>query len=355
MLQRIEWTTSHVEVGGFPQLGDNTTGEWETFENPNWTGGFWVGMLWLAYEKTGEKKYLQWARSWNDAILGYELEDNHDRGFVYFYSSVFGYRMILDERYFDSAFEAAHKLVDMFQPQSRAIPQNLDTPEDIIIDTIMNLQLLWWAYAYADETDPYRDVYLEVAIAQATTTLNDFVRQDGSTWQSVHYDLATGKIVRKHTHQGYTDSSCWSRGQSWGFYGFVKAYETTKKIHFLNAAKILGEYIITHVPEDGVPWYDYDDPGKYRDTSAGAIAAAGFLQLSKVVTDSASKERYQSIGRKMVKDLVQGHLTPFVDKDSSPGILRNGCYQIFKNADSETIWGDYYLMEALAQVLFSKE
>jgi len=352
LLQRIDWTVQHIDTTHFPMLADNITGEWETYASPKWTGGFWVGMLWLAYEHTNNQKYLKYAQIWNDEILGYEQENNHDRGLVYYYSSVFGYRLVNNERYRQSAFKAAQKLVDMFQSESSVIPQNIKDKENVIIDTMMNLQLLWWAFSNANDTDPYKELYRQVAIDQSNTTLKDFIREDGSTWQSVHYDATSGVVIKKHTHQGFSDSSCWSRGQSWGLYGFTKAYEVTGNEDFLKTAVKIGEYIINNLPEDGVPWYDYNDSGKYKDSSAGAIAASGFLQLSKVVQNSLSKNRYENIGRQMIISLIQGYLTPFVGEDSPPGILQKGCYQIFRNASSETIWGDYYLMEALAQVIF---
>ncbi|UCE19488.1 MAG: glycoside hydrolase family 88 protein [Gemmatimonadota bacterium] len=355
MLDRIEWTVQHIEPGYFPMLADNATGEWKTHRNPKWTGGFWVGMLWMAYEKTGQEKYLEWARAWNDSILGYEHEGNHDRGFVYFYSSVYAYKLTKNPSYLNSALQAARQLVEMFQSSGGIIPQNLKDKENVIIDTMMNLQLLWWTHFNANENDPLKNSCPEIALLHAQTTLTDFIREDGSTWQSVHYDSSTGKIIKKHTHQGYSDSSCWSRGQSWGFYGFLKAYEATGNDVFLDAAKALGEYIIVHLPDDGVPWYDYDDPGKYKDTSAGAIAASAFLQLSKTVTDPNARIIYYEFGKQMVANLIKGHLTPFIEPESLVGILRNGCYQIYKNADSETIWGDYYLMEALAALIFERE
>jgi len=352
LLERIQWTAKNIETNSFPSLGDNITGVWEVSENPGWTGGYWVGMLWLAYEKTGESIYLNWAQSWNDAILGYENENNHDRGMVYFYSSVSGYELTGNQIYWNSAFKAARQLVKMQEKNSRVIPQNMKDRENIIIDTMMNLQLLWWAHSQSDATDQFKNHSLEVGVEQSEKTLYDFIREDGSTWQSVHYDTITGEIIKKHTHQGFADSSCWSRGESWGLYGFLKAYQATGRREFLNAAIKIGDYIIKHLPEDGVPWYDYDDPGRIKDTSAGAIAAAGFLQLAEVVADSVSKAKYETLGKRMLNCLISNHLSNFDDKTNPPGILRNGCYQIFKNADSETIWGDYYLMEALSILLF---
>ena len=355
LLHRIEMTVEQIAPGEFPMLADNRTGVWETSDEPKWTGGFWVGMLWLTYEKTGQPQYLNWAKQWTDAIIGYEEEDNHDRGFVYFYSSVSGYQLTGNLCYYKSGLQAAAKLVEMQNPATGMIPQHLSDPSNVIIDTMVNLPLLWWAHRTAPENDSLKSTYYEVALSQALKTQADFIRDDYSTWQSVHYDARTGELIKKHTHQGAADSTCWSRGQSWGLYGFIKAFLATGEMDFLRTAENLGSYIIDHLPEDGVPWYDYDDPDKKKDTSAGAIAASAFLQLSRIVEDKETREKYHYAGIRMLNALIENHLTPFGDGESPPGILRNGCYQIFNNADSETIWGDYYLMEALAEVLFPNQ
>ncbi len=355
MLNRIIWTVEHIEPARFPMLGDNTTGIWEATPDPKWTGGFWVGMIWLAYDQTRDEQYREWAEKWNEAIIGHEEENNHDRGFVYYYSSAYAYKLTRKQIYRESALRAADKLVTMSEKTSKVIPQNQVDRTNIIIDTMVNLELLWWAASETAVEDFKSGKYYQAGIDQAITTKNDFIRPDGSTWQSVHYDTITGEIIKKHSHQGYTDSTCWSRGQSWGLYGFIKAYLATRNPEFMQTAIKLGDYIIKNLPEDGVPWYDYNDPGIHhhrKDTSAGAIAASAFIILSNTVSDQEMKFKYIGVAHRILKGLISGHLTPFVGPDSPVGILRNGCYQIFANSDSETIWGDYYLMEALAQILF---
>jgi hypothetical protein len=58
-------------------------------------------------------------------------------------------------------------------------------------------------------------------------TLFDESYRTGSTWHVIEYDAKTGVAVGKHTAQGYSDSSTWARGQSWGIYGFANgAYRT---------------------------------------------------------------------------------------------------------------------------------
>ena len=53
----------------------------------------------------------------------------------------------------------------------------------------------------------------------------------------------------------------------------------------LEAAETVSEYCFDHVPDDLVPYWDYQDPGipeVPRDSAAAAIAAGGFLTLAEV-------------------------------------------------------------------------
>src|SRR3712207_3608889 len=61
-------------------------------ENVEWTDGFWTGLLWLAYEYTGEDKYKELA---NKNVLSFKNRvdnniqlDHHDLGFLYSLSCV---------------------------------------------------------------------------------------------------------------------------------------------------------------------------------------------------------------------------------------------------------------------------
>jgi hypothetical protein len=62
-----------------------------------------------------------------------------------------------------------------------------------------------------------------MAESHANVTVANHIREDGSTWHVVEYDLETGEVLSKHTAQGYADNSTWTRGQSWGVYGFTNS------------------------------------------------------------------------------------------------------------------------------------
>jgi unsaturated chondroitin disaccharide hydrolase len=62
MLGRIADTAARVG-DRFPHWADPGTGEWTTTTDGDWTGGYWIGMLWLAASSTGEARYRSWAQS----------------------------------------------------------------------------------------------------------------------------------------------------------------------------------------------------------------------------------------------------------------------------------------------------
>ena len=204
-----------------------------------------------------------------------------------------------------------------------------------IIDVMMNIPLLWWAYR--ETGDP---TFLKVASTHSLRTAEELVREDGSTIQVLDFDIKTGKIFRKHTTQGYNSNSCWSRGQAWALYGFALAYKATKNKLIKRVLQRVVNYYVSNLPSDFVPFWDFRDPNIPncpKDTSASAIACSGMMETRD----------HMDVCTRAIGSLTEKYVKTYGD-----GILSHGCF--YKPAGlgigESLIWGDYYFVEALLKL-----
>ena len=333
---------AHTGAGFFTDA-DDKTGGWKQQKGFFWTGSFWTGELWKLYERTRDEKYRRWAELWTSRLTGKEAEQNHDTGFLYFYSAVAGHKLTRDGTLHESAMRAVQHLASLYNPTTQLIPAWGANGDDSIIDTMMNLQLLWWA---SDESGDRK--WRDIGLKHALRTAKWFVRSDGSTVQSVHYNpgdnrqefhlhgggdetlvlpnhAKPGERVFSHTHQGYAWNTTWSRGEAWALYGFATAYQETHDQRMLATARKIADYILSELPEDGVPWYDFYDEGvlyRNRDSSAAAITAGGLFRLSEVTPDKAQAATYLKASRHITQSLIDRYLTPsFAGDTTPPGLL----------------------------------
>jgi unsaturated chondroitin disaccharide hydrolase len=324
---------------------------WTYLDRGGWVGGFWPGMLWLAHLDTGDAALRELAETACGWLAPRRTDTStHDLGFLFYPSWVTAWRLTGAPAWRDGALQAAGTVLGRYQDNGRYIRAwgKLGTPDRAgraIIDTMMNLDLLMWATA--ETGDP---TYAGIAVAHAETSAQRLVRPDGSTCHAFDFDPETGAPVGPGTHQGYSPTSCWARGQAWAVYGFTTMYRRTGRDLFLDTARAVADHTVTHLPDDGVPFWDYRSPYlpyDVKDSSAGAISACGLLDLAGVT----GEDGYRSAALRLLDGLIGTCLT-----DRSPraeAVLARGTRNRPAEGGVEVSlpYGDYYFMEALLRLL----
>lgn len=237
--------------------------------------------------------------------------------------------------------------IQAWRPKAGDLKQARFANGRMIADTMQNLALLYWAHQETGIAD-YRDV----ADAHAETTRRHLVRGDGTSYHCFLFDPATGEPLRGETHQGYADESCWARGQAWLIHGFAQSYLYNRKKEFLNAARLVAAKTEELMKQSQVPVWDFalaKGEFPHRDSSAGAIMAAG-LYILESVTEGAEAVRWRSFGDRLISGL-----TAECDLTTDPlaeGILAHGAANVnVGRSDTMLPYGDYYFMEALMRSL----
>lgn len=313
----------------------------------SWTEGFWPGMLWLAYELTGEDKLKNTAHGLDKILCERVYKkrgvDTHDLGFLYTLSCVAEYRLTGNETAKAAALEAAELLIKRFHEKGQFI-QAWGSLEDkdnyrLIIDCFMNLPLLFWASEVTGDRK-----YADIAKKHFYTASECVIREDFTTYHTFYFDPETGEKVKGVTSQGFSDDSCWARGQAWGIYGTALAYKYIGDKKIVDMFNGITERFMSQLPEDGIPYWDmvFKEGDEPRDTSAASIAVCGMLEMNRHIKNEKNIERCI----KIMEALETGYLTD----ECSNGILKEAMYSRPDGSEPEcNIWGDYFYVEALVR------
>ena len=313
-----------------------------------WCSGFYPGTLWYVYEYTGNETFKELALKYQSGLepLRYRTDD-HDVGFQLMCSYGNCLRLTGDQECVPVLIDGANSLSTRFD-QEVGCTRSWSFGKwsfPVIIDNMMNMELLLKATELGGD-----DSLKNIAIAHAHTTMKNHFRDDNSCFHLVDYDPETGAVVGKQTVQGYADNSAWARGQAWAIYAYPMIYRFTKDQEMLDHAVAIAEYLLPRVPDDGIPYWDYDAPDipdDVRDASSAAIMACGLIELSTYV-DAEKSARYLAMAEKSLRTLAsdeylaaEGENYGFLLKHSTGNKNRD------QEVDVPLTYADYYFLEAL--------
>ncbi|KAI6836128.1 hypothetical protein KC340_g10475 [Hortaea werneckii] len=385
-------------------------GTYVNYPASGWTSGFFPDSLWQAYRRRVDltdsvppsscepstERWLSMAKAWTDPLqTNANLTNTHDLGFL---AKPFESAMQIQQNddYLPVLQNMSMNLAARFEPGAGVI-RSWDCESFssascvsndsvlVIIDNMMNLALL----ARSAHSYTKNSTLLDIACSHADKTMASFVRSDGSSFHVCDYSATTGDVYLCRTAQGLADNSTWARGQAWGIYGFAEFYSLTGELKYLETSKQMANWFIRHLPEDVLPFWDFNagyEPGiTPRDSSAATIAASGMILLQEQVEKLGHmyERRQQFDYRKVAMGLLEasvelalaGEITfadmvmrgaeTYVDTPANTsaskgfesilmhGTSNNNPQADPPNYDTGLVYGDYYFIEAGNRLLLS--
>lgn len=336
-----------------------------------WCSGFWPGILWMDYSVFKDESIKKLAEGYTESLhdIAYRPIFDHDIGFLMFCSYGKGYealgsegQSVKSEDYKDVIMASADSLATLFNPMVGTFlswPRNVKMfgGHNTIMDNMMNLDMLFWASRNGGNPLLY-----DLAVMHAKTTMEHHFRPDGSCYHVAVYDSLDGHFIKGVTHQGYSDSSMWARGQSWAIYGYTMVYRYTKNPVFLKfAEKVTDAYLKRLGIADPllkkhgravtlIPNWDFDDPDPHapKDASAACVVADALLELCKYVGGEKG-QRYHDLAIAMLAELSSPEYQSG-DRNVSFLMHSTGHHPAGSEIDASIIYADYYYLEALIKV-----
>lgn len=372
VLKKIE-NNGNSFNGHIPVSLMNHQGKYALGKGGGWTDGFYIGVFNLAYLLSGDMKFRRFAEQY-DSFLKLRIKNDdetnrqnrflkldHDVGLIFLPSSGFAYSHFGHQKDKDILISAANVLAERYNPKGRFISAwntwDCDTDQDFIeekkgkaiVDSLMNIPLLFRAAKITGNQD-----YHDVAYNHAKTMSEYIVREDGSTFHTYNFNYKTGEPVRGKTQQGFSDDSCWSRGQAWAVYGFALAYKYTNDKEFLEKSEKTAAYFMANLSICDLPAWDFAAKGKTEfvpwDASAATICASGLLELYELT----GNEEHRKSALRLIYALERYCITdsciecqPLVlHNTAGPAYKSDACKNIVISCiDQASVYADYFYLE----------
>ncbi|KAF7796235.1 hypothetical protein EIP86_007409 [Pleurotus ostreatoroseus] len=338
----------------YPQWTDRTAGVWQYFNPDTWTSGFFPATLYAlsaraalcpnssAAQGLNGTDWLALAQMWSAAEVPLETNTTvgHDVGFLSF---PFVDELAVhpdNQTAIDAVNNFAKELAARFSPIV-GCTRSWDTADPT------DFQVLFVS-ANLTGNNTLRDI----AISHADKTRINHLRPDGSSFHVVEYNSTTGDVIRQRTAQGYADNSTWSRGQTWGIYGFANMFKHTGNITYLETSRSMAKYFLTNMPDDGIVPWDFNaplTPPRPADSSAAMSAANGLLLLSQgelalSPPNTTGASYYTNAAIELIANMTALAWRPEWQSLLANGTVNNNNAAL--NNLTGIVYGDYYFVKA---------
>jgi len=299
--------TNHPDY--FPLYTEN--GKWKHGKESwtNWCEGFLGGQMWILADHLDNEYWRQQAEHYSTLLKGRELDrEVHDLGFTFWPTWKKWYKETGDKALNDVVVTAGKTMSLRFNNKSKFLRSFL-AEDSTFIDIMMNVGIIFYAAEQLGDAK-----IREIVDTHCLQTRRYLVRGDGST-----------------SHYAFTNDQ-----------------------RYLEAAIATADFFVNRTGDRTIPPNDWEEPNPVMavESSAGAIAASGLLQLSQLVDDSAKAKKYADFALRSIEAMCSPEYLA-INEPEWEGVLKHGSYHEQKKlgVDESVMWGEYFFTEALDKVL----
>lgn len=315
----------------------------------NWCEGFLGGQMWILADHLDKEYWRPKAEHYSTLLKGRELDrEVHDLGFTFWPTWKKWYKETGDSTINEVIVTAGKTMSLRFNDRAGFLRSFLAI-DSTFIDIMMNVGIIFYA------AEQLGDKKIRAIVdTHCLQTRRHLVRGDGSTSHEGIFDVNSGVFLRQTTQQGWRDDSSWARGQAWALYGFGTCFAFTDDARYLEAAVATADFFIDRTGDRIIPPNDWEEknPAMSVESSAGAIAASGLLQLSQLVDDVTKAKKYLDFAIRSIEAMCSPEYLA-IDEPEWEGVLKHGSYHEQKKlgVDESVMWGEYFFTETLDKVL----
>lgn len=314
--------------------------------------GFWPGIIWLAYELTGndcfrcyEQKLIQHLYT----TLCERSMKTSNHGFHIIPCCVPGIRISQNKIAEKSIILAADSLTDTFFSLGKFICSSTEefagNTHCVLISNLINNRILDFAYELSGNEN-----YLKVAETDRKTIISSNIDQNGCTYFRRYFDKNSGELLNNRGDLTYTvDIGLTMRSYAWALYGLSINYSATKDPFYAQKFNLVFDYIKKHEQSHGFisARLSESEHSKKADSTSAAIIFAALVDFLN--NDEINNDTYADTLSKIANTLVDEYsINP---SSTNEGLISHAYIEKVNLAGESYILGDYFYLEALTSLL----
>ena len=162
-LKKVDYMMDYFPIDKFPSEASKNQVYSRENNTGGWGSGFYPGILWHAYELTGDEKYKERAQAMVPGFYKRIDEkigvDHHDMGFLFIPSCVAAYKLAGNEQGKAAAVKAAEHLCTRYHDKGKFIQAwgKVGDPNAyrLIIDCLLNIPSFLALFSFSLDTAPF--------------------------------------------------------------------------------------------------------------------------------------------------------------------------------------------------------